>query len=86
MSLTSQERAEFAERRAHGLKARHAAKLKRLPVTCRYINLPDERPTGLCTAEAVDPLGEIRLCTKHLALTLELLRSRGFYVEAPHGP
>jgi len=82
MSLTTQERAEFDERRAHGLKARHAAKLARTPVRCRYI---DDVPKGLCTAEAADRDGEIKLCTKHLALTLELLRSRGFYIEAPHG-
>jgi len=29
-----------------------------------------------CTAEAVDPNGEILLCTKHLARALELVNAR----------
>lgn len=38
---------------------------------CRYTDL-DGRP---CSAEAVDA-NEIRLCTKHLALVVELLQRR----------
>ncbi len=78
-------RAEAKARRSAGVDARNRRKEARLTVTCRYINLVGEKPPGLCTAEAVDRDGEILLCTRHLALTLELLRSRGFYIEAPHG-
>lgn len=54
-----------------GLKARHAEKLARTTPKCRYINEGERQ--GLCTAEAVDAVGEIKLCTRHLALALELL-------------
>lgn len=40
-------------------------------VLCRYLR---RGTVGQCTAEAVDPNGEILLCTKHLARTLEMLR------------
>lgn len=40
---------------------------------CRYLVGDDNR----CTAEAADPDGEVVLCTRHLALTLTLLRSHG---------
>lgn len=64
-----------------GLRARHARKLATITVTCRYI---DDVPGGLCSFEAVDPQGEIKLCRKHLARTLELLRASGFQITAPH--
>ena len=39
--------------------------------TCRYLR----RDNNQCTGEAVDPNGEILLCTKHLARALELVRA-----------
>lgn len=66
-----------------GLRARHAEKQARITVTCRYINLISDSPSGLCSFEAVDPQGEILLCRKHLARTLELLRRSGFEITAP---
>jgi hypothetical protein len=72
-----------AERRRAGVDLRNARKQARLTVTCRYVDLPTgdkHNPGGLCTGEAVDPDGEIRLCTRHLALTLELLRRAGLKV------
>lgn len=41
-------------------------------VRCRYLDIRANR----CTAEAVDELGEILLCTHHLAKALEMLRRR----------
>lgn len=41
-------------------------------VRCRYLRRNDEQ----CTGEAVDELGEILLCTKHLARALELVKAR----------
>ncbi|MET0520822.1 MAG: hypothetical protein ABW156_02440 [Jiangellaceae bacterium] len=41
-------------------------------VLCRYLRRGTK---GQCTAEAVDPDGEILLCAHHLARVLELLRS-----------
>lgn len=41
-------------------------------VYCRY--------TGKylrCTGEAVDPIGEVLLCTTHLAMALELVQRHG---------
>lgn len=63
-----------------GLKLRHARKEARLTITCRYL---DVVPGGLCSFEAVDPEGEIRLCRKHLARAVELLSRRGFEIQAP---
>jgi hypothetical protein len=40
--------------------------------TCRYLG----RYGDPCTAEAVDPDGELLLCEGHLALALELLARR----------
>lgn len=39
---------------------------------CRY----QRRNNELCTGEAVDPNGEILLCTKHLARALTLVQIR----------
>lgn len=61
-----------------GLKARHARKEARLTVTCRYI---DVVPGGLCGFEAVDPVGEILLCRKHMGRVMELMVRTGFTVE-----
>ena len=36
-----------------------------------------------CTGEAVDPVGEILLCPRHLAAAVELLRALGFTVLPP---
>jgi hypothetical protein len=77
------ERQEFALRRMHGLAARHAAKLNRInqekAMKCRYLN----RYAVQCTGEAVDPDGEVLLCTRHLGNALELLKVRGFTITAP---
>jgi hypothetical protein len=40
-------------------------------VRCRYLGRRDDR----CTAEAVDPDGEILLCAGHLARAMELIRT-----------
>lgn len=40
--------------------------------TCRYLR----RNAELCTAEAVDPDGEILLCVKHLGRAMELVNTR----------
>lgn len=40
---------------------------------CRYLGRRDEP----CTAEAVDPLGEILLCERHLGRAVELLNRYG---------
>ena len=53
-----------------------AAKLAAPPaavVRCRYL----DRNSNQCTGEAVDPLGEVLLCTRHLARALELVQARG---------
>jgi hypothetical protein len=42
-------------------------------VRCRYLG----RRGIQCTAEVVDPNGEIALCTKHLGRALELLKRYG---------
>lgn len=39
-------------------------------ITCRYLR---RGAAGQCTAEAVDPEGEILLCTHHLAAALQLV-------------
>lgn len=39
-------------------------------VTCRYLGKRDNQ----CTAEVVDPDGEILLCPEHLARALQLIR------------
>lgn len=39
---------------------------------CRYLRRGAQ---GQCTAEAVDPGGEILLCPKHLGRVVELLRN-----------
>lgn len=39
-------------------------------ITCRYLR----RDSNQCTGEAVDPDGEILLCTKHLARALQLVQ------------
>lgn len=41
-------------------------------VRCRMLNAKSDQ----CTAEAVDPDGEIIICQSHLALALELLTVR----------
>lgn len=41
-------------------------------VRCRYLN----RTNDPCTGEAVDPHGEVLLCTRHLALAMELVRAK----------
>lgn len=38
-------------------------------VRCRYLRRNEQQ----CTAEVVDELGEILLCTKHLGRAMELL-------------
>lgn len=38
---------------------------------CRYLRRNDEQ----CTAEAVDPVGEVLLCTKHLGRAMEMLKA-----------
>ena len=48
-------------------------------VLCRYLC---QGTQGQCTAEAVDPVGEILLCSKHLARTLELLRNANLMIGA----
>lgn len=50
--------------------------------TCRYTR----RNGDLCTAEAVDDLGEIVLCSRHMGLAVELLLSHGFTIEPPKVP
>ena len=49
---------------------------------CRYLVTGKHDSLDRCTAEAVDSLGEILLCTHHLALALELLRSAGLGLAA----
>ncbi|MFI6329870.1 hypothetical protein ACIBBG_16405 [Micromonospora chersina] len=39
-------------------------------IRCRYLR----RNNAQCTAEAVDPDGQVLLCTKHLARALQLIR------------
>lgn len=41
-------------------------------ITCRYLR----KDSNQCTAEAVDPSGEILLCIKHMARTIEMVRAR----------
>lgn len=41
-------------------------------VRCRYRRRNDE----MCTAEVLDPLGEILICAKHAARVMELIRDR----------
>jgi hypothetical protein len=41
---------------------------------CRYLR---EGTKGQCTAEAVDPQGEIILCFTHLARAIELIQRKG---------
>jgi hypothetical protein len=36
-----------------------------------------------CGNEAVDPLGEVLICHRHLALTIELLAAHGYTVQLP---
>lgn len=43
-----------------------------MTVYCRYLN----RVSDQCTGEAVDPDGEVLLCSKHLAAATELVRRR----------
>ena len=40
-------------------------------ITCRYT----DRRGNQCTAEAVDPNGELLLCVRHLAAAIELIRT-----------
>lgn len=40
-------------------------------VTCRYLRRNEQQ----CTGEAVDPDGDILLCTKHLARAMSLFKS-----------
>ncbi len=47
-------------------------------IRCRYTGKYQR-----CTGEAIDPVGEVLLCHEHLARTIELLRAKGFRVEAP---
>ena len=42
-------------------------------IRCRYLR----RNEQLCTAEAVDPVGEVLLCSKHLARAMQLLNRAG---------
>lgn len=49
-------------------------------VRCRY-----QGKYLACTGEAIDPVGEVLLCTSHLLLTIELLRAKGFTVTPPKG-
>jgi hypothetical protein len=44
-----------------------------MTVRCRYLG----RRGVQCTAEVVDPNGEILLCTKHLGRAMELLNRAG---------
>ena len=43
-------------------------------VRCRYLASGKRGSLDRCTAEAVDPVGEIILCISHLALALELIQ------------
>ncbi len=47
-------------------------------IRCRYTGKYQR-----CGEVAVDPYGEVLLCQGHLARTIELLRAKGFRVEAP---
>jgi hypothetical protein len=49
-----------------------------VPARCRMISRREQ-----CTGEAVDPLGEILICRRHLALAIELLAAHGYTVLAP---
>jgi hypothetical protein len=40
---------------------------------CRYLRRNDAQ----CTAEVVDPVGEVLLCTKHLSRAMQLLNRAG---------
>lgn len=40
--------------------------------TCRYL----DRNANQCTAEAIDPEGEILICAKHAGRVLEMIRRR----------
>jgi hypothetical protein len=45
--------------------------------TCRYLETHPRRGTNQCTSEATDgENAEIKLCIKHLALALELVKAR----------
>jgi hypothetical protein len=46
---------------------------------CRYL----DRFGGQCTGQPVDPMGEVLLCRRHLALTIELLAAHGYTVLLP---
>lgn len=48
-------------------------------VQCRYTGKYQR-----CGNQAVDPVGEVLLCTEHLGRTMELLRARGFTITAPN--
>lgn len=39
---------------------------------CRMLNSTSDR----CTAEALDPQGEVLICQRHAALVMELVRAR----------
>lgn len=45
---------------------------------CRMISRREQ-----CTGEAVDPVGEILICQRHLARAIELLAAHGYTVLAP---
>jgi hypothetical protein len=59
---------------------RTAAKAAPGVVRCRYLG-----KFNRCTAEAVDPVGEVLLCAQHLARAIEFLRSLGMKIQAPAG-
>lgn len=44
---------------------------------CRYLLRTGEQ----CTGEVADPEGEVKLCTRHLARALEMLRRTGAMAE-----
>lgn len=41
-------------------------------IRCRYRRRNDD----MCTGEAVNPDGEVLLCTKHLARAMQMVRAR----------
>lgn len=47
-------------------------------VRCRY-----QGKYLACTGEAIDPVGEVLLCTAHVLLAIELLEAKGFIVTPP---
>lgn len=41
------------------------------------------RYANRCTGDAIDPLGEVLLCQRHLAAAMQLLTAQGFTITPP---